>query len=91
MNELIKELLQVENQLSELYKKKNDLVAKFPKAYPQGFTAFQNEDGTWTRLSVTDNAEKINEGFFKSIRVERFTLKVETLKNIPKELKEAIK
>lgn len=91
MNELIKELLQIENQLTELYKKKNELVSKFPQEFPQSFTAFQNEDGTWTRLSVIDNAEKLNEGFFKTVRVERFNLKVETLKNMPKELKEAMK
>lgn len=89
MNELVKELLKIENQLTDLYKKKNELVAKFPQEFPQGFTAFQNEDGTWTRVSVADNAEKLNEGFFKTVRVERYSLKIETLKNMPKELKEA--
>lgn len=84
---IVDSLIAIESQLTELYKQKNELVAQFPKEFPEGFTAFQNPDGTWTRISVADNATKLDEGFFKTVRVERYSLKIETLKNMPKELK----
>lgn len=87
-NEVVKRLMQIESQLADLFKQKNELVTEFPKQFPEGFCAFQNPDETWTRITVTDNAEKLDEGFFKTVRVERYTLKIETLKNMPKELKE---
>ena len=49
-----------------------------------------NEDGTWSRLTITDNLESIKEGFWKSVKVERYSTKLETLKNKPKELVEAV-
>lgn len=89
MKDIIDQLLEVEKQLTDLFKVKNDLIIKFAQTSPNGTESFQNPDGTWTRISVADNAKAIDQGFFKTVRVERFSLKIETLKNMPKELKEA--
>jgi hypothetical protein len=89
MNEqLINDLLKVEKDITELYAKKAELLSEFPKSFPNNMAIKQNGDSTWSILTLTDNAEKINEGSFKTVRVERFSLKIETLKNMPKELKE---
>lgn len=88
MTETINGLIAVENSLNELYKQKAELTKKFMEEHPGRFAAFQNPDGTWTRVTSTDNKDVIDEGFFKTVRVERFSVKIETLKNMPKELKE---
>lgn len=88
MTETINGLITVENSLNDLYKQKAELTKKFMEENPNRFAAFQNEDGTWTRITSTDNKEAIEEGFFKTVRVDRFSVKIETLKNMPKELKE---
>lgn len=50
---------------------------------------YQNEDGTWTRFTKIDNIEELKRGtLFRSTSVNRYTTKLETLKNKPKELKE---
>jgi len=88
MTPTINGLIAVKNSLNELYKQEAELIKKFIEENPNKFAAFQNEDGTWTRLTAVDNKEEIEEGFFKTVRVDRFTVKIETLKNMPKELKE---
>lgn len=87
MNDLIEKLVDLEKQITELFEEKTKLLQEFSEEYPEKFACKQNEDGTWTRLTLSDNAEKIDEGFWKTVRVERYSLKIETLKNMPKELK----
>jgi len=50
----------------------------------------ENEDGTWTRIAITDNAENLDKGFYASARVSRYSTRVDVLKNMPKELKELV-
>ena len=85
---IVDELMVIENQLTELLSSQKNFQKVLYKIKNELITAFQNADGTWTRMSVTDNVAKLDEGFFKTVRVERYSLKIETLKNMPKELKE---
>ena len=87
MINLVEELIELEKQITGLFEQKTKLLQEFSETYPGKFTCMQNENGTWTRLTLSDNAEKINEGFWKNVKVERYSLKIETLKNMPKELK----
>lgn len=88
MTTTISALIAVENSINELYKQKADLTKQFIEENPNKFAAFQNPDGTWTRVTSVDNKEAIEDGFYKTVRVDRFSVKIETLKNMPKELKE---
>jgi hypothetical protein len=81
-------LIAVENSINELYKQKVELIKRFMEENPNNFAGFQNPDGTWTRVTSVDNKEAIEDGFYKIVRVDRFSVKIETLKNMPKELKE---
>jgi len=85
--DLVQQLIDLEKQITNLFEEKTKLLKEFSEAYPEKFACVQNEDGTWTRLTLSGNAEKINEGFWKNVKVERYSLKIENLKNMPKELK----
>lgn len=80
------EIIQIEEQINGLFEKKQKLISEFIAKNNTGIESRQNADGTWTRITVTDNATKLNDGFFKVVKVERFSLKVDVLKNKPKEL-----
>ena len=56
----------------------------------EDFHAYQNEDNTWTRFTKIDNIKELEEKgtVFRSSSIDRYTVKLEILKNIPKELKE---
>lgn len=51
---------------------------------------YENGDGTWTRFTKIDNVEELKEGktVFRSHPFNRYSTKLETLKNPPKELKQ---
>lgn len=87
MTPVVFDLISVEDALKDLYDKKAELVKKFVEENPSGLSAFQNEDGSWTRVSAADNKLTIDAGFYKTVRVKRYSVKIETLKNMPKELK----
>ena len=85
--QLLNDLLELEEHLKDCYEKRTELMSKFREVAKSDFLITQNPDGTWTRIAFTDNAEKINEGIVKIVKVERFSIKVDVLKNMPKELK----
>ena len=87
--DLVKQLISIEEKLKELYKQKSEVVRSIAKSTGcKAPVSFQNPDNTWTRCTITDNLEKIEEGFFNTAKVERFSSKIEVLKNKPKELVE---
>jgi hypothetical protein len=88
--QLIDQITEVEEKIKELMNEKTELLnyAMDGELVDELKLVSQNSDGTWTRVTVFDNALQMNEGFWKSVKVERFSSKIETLKNPPKELKE---
>jgi 3-polyprenyl-4-hydroxybenzoate decarboxylase len=86
-DQLFQSLLEIEANLKAIYEKRTQLMTSFRDVMKSDFAIIKNEDGTWTRIAFTDNAEKINEGIVKIVKVERFSIKVDVLKNMPKELK----
>lgn len=82
----IEQLVDLEERSTAIQGEKTKLINDFKESSPDGLAIKQNEDGTWTRVTVTDNKEKIDEGFWKMVKVERFSVKIDNLKNKPKEL-----
>ena len=66
------------------------LVEEFIGKYGAGTHAVQNDNGTWSRVKITDNVAELLAGntVWRSSATERYTDKVEILKNKPRELKE---
>lgn len=75
----------IQEQLNFVYEKRKALLTKTLDEFDK-ILIKQNEDGTWTRVTISDNAERINEGYYEFVKVERYSVKVESLKNKPKEL-----
>jgi len=77
------ELLKENKEKTEaLYKERDDLEKRLPEK-----VIYQNEDGTWTRFTKTDNFKTIEEiGIvWKSTSFGRFSTKIDgSLKNEPK-------
>ena len=85
---VIKNLLAINNSLSKLYEEKAEILKTAIKEIGTSQPLIkQNEDGTWTRISLIDNQERMNDGYYEFVKVERYSVKVDTLKNMPKELK----
>lgn len=84
---VIKNLLTINASLSKLYEEKSELIKTAIKELGTSQPLIkQNDDGTWTRINFVDNQERIQEGYYEFIKVERYSVKVEILKNKPKEL-----
>jgi hypothetical protein len=81
----------IENSLKIAHEEKEKLLKAIAVSYPDSElkVCSVNEDGTWSRLTITDNMQTIEEGFWQPVKVNRYSTKLETLKNKPKELVEA--
>jgi len=80
----IDEFLEVNRQLVELYAKKKELLIQ--AAGDHGIDLVkENIDGTWTRVTIHDNAMRIEDGYYEFVKISRYTAKVDVLKNKPKE------
>jgi len=89
IQQIFEDILDVHKDIIELEKKKRELAAQIIKmGIPENKLIIQNLDGSWTRATILDNVERIDSGYYEMTRIERFSLKVEHLKNKPKELKE---
>lgn len=82
MNSTLKRLLEIKNQLEDLYAEQQELLKTAPEQIVE-----QNEDGTWTRFNKVDNLKTLEaEGqFFKATSVTRYGADIRVLKNKPKE------
>ena len=83
--EVASEFKNIQEQLNFVYEKRKALLNKALAEFDNQLFK-QNEDGTWIRVTISDNAERINDGYFEFVKVERYSVKVEILKNKPKEL-----
>ena len=83
----IQKFIDMDRRIKDLYQEQSDLIKEHIKEHPEEKQLFQqNSDGTWTRLSLIDNKDEIDAGYWKNVRVERYSVKIENLKNKPKEL-----
>lgn len=80
--------LQINADLNILYERRKKLIDGLVTLGIGKVLIAENPDKTWTRVTVMDNAERINDGYYEYLKVERFSVKIENLKNMPKELKE---
>jgi len=86
---LSEQLIAVDKQLDELFAKKAALAKQFHEELAGGVDCLQNPDGTWTRVAVADNLAELTdkERLVKIQIIERYSVKIDVLKNMPKELK----
>ena len=87
----INDLIDIDDQLQELFEAKRVLLAKLVEKYGVEEPAiYENEDGTWTRLKLIDNIQELaqNGTVWKSTSFEQYSSKVDVLKRKPKELVE---
>ena len=84
MIQKVERLKALKEQIELLSKEKEQLELEV-----EDLVIYKNDDGTWTRFTKTDNIAELNNNgnFWKSTKVTRYSTKIETLKNPPKELK----
>jgi len=83
MKSKVERLKQIKEEISKLNDEKDKL-----EEITDDLVIYQNPDGTWTRFTKLDNIEELKKGtLFRSTSVGRYTTKIESLKNPPKELK----
>ena len=77
----IEKIKEIKAKIDELSLEKSEIETQLPP-----FVVFKNEDGTWTRFTKIDNVEELKRGpVFRAQALNRYTTKIETLKNEPKE------
>ena len=81
---LVEKLKKLKKQQELLSEEKKKIIEEL-----DDMVIYQNEDGSWTRFTKIDNLQELQEKgqVFRSTSLERYTTKVEILKNTPKELK----
>lgn len=84
MKDKVERLKQIKEETDKLHEERRVLESEV-----DDLIIYQNEDGTWTRFTKTNNIEELQEGktVWKSCGMEKFSTKIENLKNEPKELK----
>lgn len=84
MKDKVEELKKIKEEISRLTKEKESIEEKV-----ESLVTYQNPDGTWTRFTKINNIKELEKGtLFRTVAVNKFTTKIETLKNPPKELKQ---
>lgn len=85
---LIKQFIANKEQKAQVYERQDKLIQELLKIEEP--LIIKNNDGTWTRITITDNADNLDNGFYTPARVSRYAPKVDVPKNMPKELKETV-
>ena len=83
MQELIERLKVIKLEQEKLSNEQSEIVEKL-----DGIVCYQNSDGTWTRFTKIDNIKELQEKgtVYRANSFNRFSTKVEVLKNKPKEM-----
>lgn len=83
--EKVERLKAIKAQIEELSKEKKEIEDRL-----SGLEIYQNDDGTWTRFSKVDNMKELEKTgqIYRAAPINRYSTKLETLKNKPKELKD---
>jgi hypothetical protein len=73
---------EIKEKIENFSKQKTEIENSLPEK-----VIYQNSDGTWTRFSKIDNLLELEEkgSIFRASITNRYTTKVEMLKNQPKE------
>ena len=79
----VERLKEIKEAFSKLSEEKKEIENGLPEQ-----VIYENEDGTWTRWTRTDNLTELMEKgeIFRAAPISRYTTKLENLKNKPKEL-----
>ena len=77
----VEQLKLLKEEMTVLSDKKTEIENRLPES-----VIYQNEDGTWTRFTKIDNLKELEEkgSIFRASITNRYTTKLETLKNQPK-------
>lgn len=92
-DEVSKEFININSKLIDLYGKRRELIEytimnEDPTSFDGAPLIVDNGDGTWTRVTIYDNVERLMEkGFYEHVKIEKYTVEIKTLKNKPKELR----
>ena len=86
---LIEEFIENKSLINTTYAKQEEIIQELLSLNEP--LIVKNDNGTWTRITITDNLLKIEDGFYAQARVSRYSTKVDVLKNTPKELKPVAK
>lgn len=83
--ELVERLKQIKIEQEKLSNEQAEIVNKLGD-----ILCYQNQDGTWTRFTKIDNIKELQEKgtVFRSNSFNRYSTKVEVLKNKPKEMEQ---
>lgn len=87
---VISRIQSIDERIKNLLKEKDDLLDKIYSEYekdPELVICAKNGNTGWVRLTIFDNSELIKKELWKTIKVERFSTKIETLKTNPKNFK----
>ena len=83
MQELIERLKGIKAEQETLSLEQSEIIAQLGDMF-----CYQNSDGTWTRFTKIDNIKELQEKgtVYRANSFNRFSTKVEVLKNKPKEM-----
>lgn len=83
VNTAVERLKEIKSSIDSLSKERQEIENTLDDQI-----IYQNTDGTWTRFTKIDNIQELIEKgtMFRASSINRYTVKLETLKNKPKEL-----
>lgn len=89
LSEIGVKLIYINEKLKDLCETRSEIINKaVALGIDKKMIARENEDGTWTRVKIVNNVERIEGGgYFEFLKVEPYTVKIDNLKNKPKELR----
>jgi hypothetical protein len=81
-------LLEIDDKLGELREERQTILKEIYQERKNNPLSVEQDDGTWVRFTVHDNAAKLaaEEFYWKPVMVERLSVKIDRLKNKPKEI-----
>jgi hypothetical protein len=96
MKNKIEKIKQIKSQIESLSEEKKAIEESLTLEIKENedgskyeYFSYQNEDGTYTRYTRIDNIEELKSKgqMYRNTPINRYTVKIENLKNLPKELK----
>ena len=83
-------LFELDNRINSLYEEKKQLIEQLKEKYPEGAQGVFNDSSLekpWVRTTFINNAKAFLNGddLYRVARFTQYEIKVETLKNEPKD------
>jgi len=87
MQQQIERLRQIKEQRTKLSDEYNEIIQNLPESFVYKSDKLEDSDKPFIRFTKIDNLSELTEkgSIFRAIETQRFTTKIETLKNEPKE------